>query len=118
MRHQNRLAKLNRPADQRRALLRGIVRGLIKGESVKTTVARARAAQPLAEQMVTWAKRGDLHSRRLALRVVPEADLVTKLFDDIGPRFTDRTGGYTQIVRAGLRRGDSSEMAILRWTEK
>jgi len=117
MRHQKKVAKLNRPADQRRALLRGIVRGLILNESVKTTLARAKAAQPLAEQLVTWAKRGDVHSRRLALRVIPEPDVIAKLFSEIAPRFEGRAGGYTQVIRAGLRRGDSSEMTILRWTE-
>jgi large subunit ribosomal protein L17 len=117
MRHQNRLAKLNRPADQRKALLRGIVRGLILNESVKTTAVRAKAGQRLAEQMVSYAKRGDLHARRLALRVIPETDVVHKLFAEIGPRYADRNGGFTQVIRAGLRRGDSAEMAVLRWTE-
>ncbi|MCX7599989.1 MAG: 50S ribosomal protein L17 [Armatimonadetes bacterium] len=117
MRHLKKVAKLNRPADQRRALLRSIVRGLILNESVKTTLVRAKAAQPLAEQLVTWAKRGDVHSRRLALRLIPEPDVIAKLFSEIAPRFEGRTGGYTQVIRAGLRQGDSSEMAVLRWTE-
>jgi large subunit ribosomal protein L17 len=117
MRHQKRLIKLNRPADQRKALLRGIVRGLILNESVKTTAIRAKAGQRLADQLVSYAKRGDLHARRLALRVLPEPDVIGKLFSDIGPRFTDRNGGFTQVIRAGLRRGDSAAMAILRWTE-
>jgi large subunit ribosomal protein L17 len=118
MRHQKRIAKLSRPADQRKALLRGIIRGLLAADSVKTTLERAKAAQPLADKMVTWAKRGDLHARRLALRVVPDPDLVGKLFAEVGPRFTEREGGYTQVIRAGMRRGDSSEMAVLRWTDK
>ena len=117
MRHLNRLNKLSKPADQRKALLRSIVRGLILNESVKTTHPRAKASQRLAEQLVSYAKRGDLHARRLALKVIPEADVVHKLFAEIGPRYTDRPGGFTQVIRAGIRRGDSTQMAILRWTE-
>ena len=117
MRHLNRLNKLGLPADQRKAMLRSIVRGLIINESVKTTCVRAKATQRLAEQLVSYAKRGDLHSRRLALKVIPEAEVVHKLFAEIGPRYTDRPGGFTQVIRAGMRRGDSAEMAILRWTE-
>jgi len=117
MRHRKGYKKLNRPTDQRMAMLRGIVTGLIMHESVKTTVARAKEAARLAEKLVTWAKRGDLHSRRLALRVLPDKEAVHKLFAEIAPRFEDREGGYTQVIRAGMRRGDSAEMAILRWVE-
>jgi large subunit ribosomal protein L17 len=117
MRHRKKVAKLNKPADQRRALLRSLVRSLILHESVKTTLARAKAAQRLAEELVTWAKRGDLHARRLALRVIPEPAVIGKLFSEIAQRFSNRSGGYTRIIRAGLRRGDSAELALLCWSE-
>ncbi len=117
MRHRKGYKKLNRPTDQRMAVLRGIVTGLILHESVKTTVARAKEAARLADKLVQWAKRGDLHSRRLALRVIPNKDVIHKLFSEIGPRFEDRNGGYTRVIRAGMRRGDSAEMAILTWAE-
>ena len=117
MRHRKKRFKLNKPTDQRRALLRSLVRALILHESVKTTLARAKEASRLADQLVTWAKRGDLHSRRLALRVIPEPDVIHKLFADIAPRFEEKNGGYTQVIHAGLRRGDSAQMAILRWSE-
>lgn len=117
MRHRKKVAKLNKPADQRKAMLRGIVRSLIIEESVKTTVARAREAQRLADKLVSWAKQGDLHSRRQALRLLPDPDVIAKLFSEIAPRFEDKDGGYTRVIRAGLRRGDSAPMAILRWSE-
>ena len=116
MRHRKRTPKLNKPTDQREAMLRSLVRSLILQESVKTTLARARAAASLADRLVTWGKRGDVHSRRLALRVLPEPEVIAKLFADIAPRFQDVQGGYTRVVRAGLRRGDSAEMAVLRWS--
>ncbi len=117
MRHRKKVAKLNKPADQRKALLRSLVRSLILEESVKTTLARAKEAQRLADKLVTWAKRGDLHSRRLALRALPDAEAVGKLFSELGPRFEGKDGGYTRVIRAGLRRGDSAQMAILMWSE-
>ncbi|MBC7288279.1 MAG: 50S ribosomal protein L17 [Armatimonadetes bacterium] len=117
MRHRKERFKLNKPADQRRALLRSLVRALILHESVKTTLPRAKQAQRLADHLVQLAKRGDLHSRRLALRVIPEPKVVHRLFAEVAPRFGDREGGYAQVIRAGLRRGDSAQMAILRWSE-
>ncbi|MGD9519913.1 MAG: 50S ribosomal protein L17 [Armatimonadota bacterium] len=117
MRHRKKTAKLNKPADQRKAMLRAVVRSLILEESVKTTLARARAAASLADRLVTWAKRGDVHSRRLALQALPEPAVVGKLFAEVAPRFKSTEGGYARVIRAGLRRGDSAEMAILRWSE-
>jgi large subunit ribosomal protein L17 len=117
MRHRKKTVKLNKPADQRDAVIRSVVRSLILGESVKTTVARARAAASVADQLVTWGKRGGVHSRRLALRVIPEPEVISKLFSDIAPRFENVEGGYTKVIRAGLRRGDSAEMAILKWSQ-
>ncbi|MCD6352348.1 MAG: 50S ribosomal protein L17 [Armatimonadetes bacterium] len=117
MRHRKKVRKLNKPADQRKAMLRSLVRSLILNESVKTTLPRAREAAKLADRLVTWGKRGDVHSRRLALRVIPEPHVIAKLFEDIAPRYEDIDGGYARVIRAGLRRGDSAEMALLRWRD-
>jgi large subunit ribosomal protein L17 len=80
---------------------------------VVTTLAKARAVRPLAEKMITKARRGDLHSRRIVLKTIPDNEVVTKLFDEIAPRYVNRPGGYTRIVKLGPRRGDGAEMAII-----
>ncbi len=82
-------------------------------EQITTTITRAKSVRPLAEKLITKARKGDLHSRREILKVIEDAEIVTKLFDDIAPRYTDRQGGYTRIVRIGPRRGDSAEMAMI-----
>ena len=82
-------------------------------EQITTTITRAKSVRPLAEKLITKARKGDLHSRREILKVIEDAEIVTKLFDDIAPRYTDRPGGYTRIVRIGPRRGDSAEMAMI-----
>jgi large subunit ribosomal protein L17 len=82
-------------------------------EKVTTTATRAKSVRPLAEKLITKARKGDLHSRRAVLKVIEDAEIVTKLFDEIAPRYTERPGGYTRIVRVGPRRGDNAEMAII-----
>ena len=82
-------------------------------EKVTTTVTRAKSVRPLAEKLITRARKGDLHSRREVLKVIEDTEIVTKLFDDIAPRYSERPGGYTRIVRVGPRRGDNAEMAII-----
>jgi large subunit ribosomal protein L17 len=82
-------------------------------ERVTTTVSRAKAVRPVAEKLITKARKGDLHSRREVLRLIEDSEVVTKLFDDIAPRYAERPGGYTRIVRVGPRRGDNAEMAII-----
>ena len=86
---------------------------LIIHERVTTTHAKARDVRPYAEKMITKARRGDLHARRLVLAKISDNDAVTKLFDEIGPRYADRPGGYTRITKLGPRRGDGSEMAVI-----
>lgn len=105
--------KLGRPGDQRRAMLRSLVTSLLKEERITTTVTRAREANRVAEHLITLGKRGDLASRRQALAYIWEEDVVTKLFTTIAPRYADRQGGYTRVLRTGYRRGDASPMAIL-----
>lgn len=99
-------------------MLRNMVASLFENESIKTTEAKAKEARKLAEKLLTWGKRGDLHSRRLALRYVSDAGLVKKVFDSIAPRFDDRDGGYTRIIKLNQRRGDAALMVILELTEK
>lgn len=113
MRHLVRGKKLGRNMAQRKALLRNLVTSFLDKERMRTTLAKAKAARPLAEKMITLAKRNTLHTRRQALGFVYKKNVVKKLFEDIGPRFTERPGGYTRIVKIGPRAGDGAEMAVL-----
>ncbi|MCP4549608.1 MAG: 50S ribosomal protein L17 [bacterium] len=117
MRHQVRGNRLNRPADHRRAMLRNMVTSLFKSERITTTVTKAKTARRHAERMITFAKRGDLHSRRQAARFIFEPKVLQKLFDEIGPRYAERPGGYTRVIKAGIRKGDDASMAILELVE-
>ena len=105
--------KLERPTDHRLAMLRNQVTDLLRHEKIVTTEAKAREVRGIAERMITWGKQGSLHARRQVLRVVSDKETVRKLFDDLGPRFADRAGGYTRVVRLGQRRGDAARMAQL-----
>jgi len=98
------------PSHQRK-LLSNLAASLIEQEEITTTAARAKLLRPYVEKMITKARRGDLHARRLVLRKIPDTQVVTKLFDDIGPRYEARNGGYTRIIKLGPRRGDGAEMA-------
>ena len=118
MRHKQKGKKLGRTKSHREMMLRNMVASLFENESIKTTEAKAKEARKLAEKLLTWGKRGDLHSRRLALRYVSDAGLVKKVFETIAPRFEDRAGGYTRIIRLNQRRGDAASMVILELTEK
>jgi large subunit ribosomal protein L17 len=100
------------PAHQK-LLLAGICTSLFEQERVVTTLARAKAVRPLAEKLITFAKRGDLAARRQVLRTITDKGTVHKLFDEIGPKFAERPGGYTRIVKAGFRKGDSAPMAVI-----
>lgn len=107
--------KLGRPSDQRRAMLRNLVTSFFKSENgrITTTEARAKEVRSIAEKMITLGKRGDLHARRQVLAYVTEEDVVTKLFSDIAPKYQERNGGYTRIIKMGPRRGDAAESVIL-----
>jgi large subunit ribosomal protein L17 len=105
--------RLGRPTDHRKAMLRNLVTSLLDKGKIVTTVTRAKETRSLAEKMITLAKRGDLHSRRLVLAYVNDETVVKNLFDTIAPRYEGRQGGYTRIIRIGPRRGDAAEMVIL-----
>jgi large subunit ribosomal protein L17 len=94
-------------------LYRNLVTALFKHERIQTTVPKAKEARQVAEKLITFAKRGDLHARRMAARKVNEPAVLQKLFEEIGPRYADRPGGYTRIMRLGPRKGDNAELAIL-----
>jgi large subunit ribosomal protein L17 len=113
MRHRVKGKKLKRDTAQRRALLRNLVTSFLEKERITTTIAKAKATRPIAEKMITLAKRDSLHTRRMALGYIYKKEVVKKLFDELGPRFGERPGGYTRIVKIGPRAGDGAEMAIL-----
>lgn len=113
MRHGVKSKRLGRDSAQRKALLRNLVTSFLEKERIHTTLAKAKAVRPVAEKMITLAKRNTLHTHRLALRFVYKKNVVKKLFEDIGPRFTERPGGYTRIVKLGPRSGDGAEMAVI-----
>ncbi|MCS7338766.1 MAG: 50S ribosomal protein L17 [Verrucomicrobiae bacterium] len=135
MRHLKRTVKLGRKGEHRNAMLANLVCSLIKHRRVVTTLAKAKAARPLAEKMITLGKRGTVYARRLAAARLhvrgPHGDLTKEerkkwrqnedviriLFDELAPGFKDRNGGYTRIIRLAQRRGDASQMAILEWVE-
>jgi large subunit ribosomal protein L17 len=113
MRHRRAGKKLGRDSAHRKALYSNLAGALIEHGRIKTTVAKAKAVKPLAEQMITLGKRGDLHARRLALAELRSQDVVHQLFADVAPRFAERPGGYTRIVKLGPRQGDAAEMVYL-----
>jgi len=113
MRHRKAGVKLKRDVSARRALLRGLVTNVIQEERITTTVPKAKAAKPLVEKMITLAKKDNLQTRRQAAAFLLEPDAVKKLFDKLGPRFNQREGGYTRIVKLGWRKGDGAETAKL-----
>ena len=113
MRHQRTGKKLGRDSAHRRALYANLASELIEHERIKTTVTKAKAVKPIAEQMITLGRRGDMHARRQAVAFLRSKDIVHKLFAELGPRFADRPGGYSRIVRLGPRPGDAAEMVYL-----
>ena len=113
MRHHRSGKKLGRYSAHRKALYSNLAGALIEHGRIKTTEAKAKAVKPFAEQMITLGRRGDLHARRLALAELRSQDVVHQLFADVGPRFADRPGGYTRIVKLGPRYGDAAQMVYL-----
>ncbi len=105
--------KLGRPTDQRMAMLKAMTTYLLENGQIKTTVTRAKEVAPLAEKMITLAKKNDLAAYRQALSFITKEDVAKKLFDQIGPKYATRDGGYTRVVRIGPRRGDAAEMAVV-----
>ena len=114
MRHQKQRNKLSRDSAHRRALLRNLCREVIEHERIETSQAKAKAVKPKVEKLITLAKRGDMHARRQALSELGQDKfIVHKLFEEIAPRYAERPGGYTRIVKLGPRRSDSTEMVFL-----
>ncbi|HEZ7985680.1 MAG TPA: 50S ribosomal protein L17 [Ruminococcus sp.] len=106
--------KLGRTTDHRRAMLRGMVTFLLENGQIETTVTRAKEVRAVAEKMITIGKNDDLHSKRQVFAYVTKESVAKKLFDEIAPKYADKNGGYTQIVKIGPRRGDAAEMAIIK----
>jgi len=117
MRHRKKTVKLGRSQAHRDSLLANQVCSLIEHRRIKTTLAKAKATKPLAEKMVTLGKKGDLHSRRIAISYLKQKDIVKKLFTEIAPASADRKGGYTRIIKLGARQSDSAPMAYLEWVD-
>ncbi len=113
MRHRRAGKKLGRDSAHRKALYSNLAASLIEHGRIKTTAAKAKAVKPFAEQMITLGKRGDLAARRQALSELRSQDVVHELFAEVAPRFTERPGGYTRIVKLGARQGDAAEMVYL-----
>jgi large subunit ribosomal protein L17 len=105
--------KLGRPTDQRRAMLRAMVTFLLEKGKIETTITRAKEVRSMTEKMITTAKTENLHAKRQVMSFITKEDVTKKLFDEIAPKYKERNGGYTRIVRIGPRRGDAAEMAII-----
>ncbi|MGJ8676688.1 MAG: 50S ribosomal protein L17 [Akkermansiaceae bacterium] len=117
MRHRKKTVKLQRDAAHRRALLANLTCSLIEHGRIRTTLAKAKALRPIAEKMVTLAKRGDLHARRQAIAFLRQKETAKKLFDTIAKASADRQGGYCRITKLGARASDSAPMAYIEWTD-
>lgn len=116
MRHLKAYRRLGMNASHRKAMMRNMVTSLIEHERIETTDTRAKEIRRLADRMVTLGKRGDLHSLRISLKTVRTKTAAKKLFDELAPRFKEKQGGYTRIVKIGRRVGDNADMAILEWS--
>lgn len=118
MRHGKQVAKLGRPHRHRQQMMANIVTSFFKIEAIRTTGARAKELRRVAEHVISFAKRGDLHARRQVLRLIPDKQVVAKLFAEIAPRYAHRNGGYTRIVKLGARRGDSAEICLIELVDR
>ena len=105
--------KLQRTASHRRAMLRNLATSLFRHERIETTTAKAKELRPYAERLITLARRGDLHARRLVARRIQDREILGKLFDEIASRYAERPGGYTRILKLGTRKGDAAEISLL-----
>ena len=118
MRHNNRGRKFHRTAEHRKAMFSNLAGALIKHEQITTTLHKAKDLRPIVEKLVTLGKRGDLHARRQAIAQMRDVAMVKKLFDVLGPRYKDRNGGYTRVLKAGFRYGDSAPVAVIEFVER
>ena len=113
MRHRKKGRKLQRTASHRRAMLRNLATSLFRHERIETTTAKAKELRPYAERLITLARRGDLHARRLVARKIQDREVLGKLFDEISSRYAERPGGYTRILKLGNRKGDAAEISLI-----
>jgi large subunit ribosomal protein L17 len=118
MYHGHAKRRFNRTAEHRQAMFANLAQALIKHEQITTTLPKAKDLRPVVEKLVTLGKRGDLHARRIAISRLRDADLVKKLIDVIGPRYKERHGGYTRIMKAGFRPGDNAAMAVIEFVDR
>ena len=118
MRHGNAHRKLNRTAEHRKAMFANMAAALIKHEQIVTTLPKAKDLRPIVEKLVTLGKRGDLHARRQAVSHLRDVAMAKKLFEVVGPRYKDRNGGYTRIIKAGFRYGDSAPVAVIEFVDR
>ena len=118
MRHANAHRKLNRRPEHRRAMFANMAAALIKHEQIVTTLPKAKDLRPIVEKLVTLGKRGDLHARRQAIAQIRDVPMVKKLFDVLGPRYKGRNGGYTRVLKAGYRYGDSAPVAVIEFVDR
>jgi len=118
MRHLKKGRKLHRTSSHRKALLRNLTISVLTHERIETTEAKAKEARRLVDRVITWGKRGDLHARRLTARQVGSRTLVKKVFDELGPRYRERPGGYTRIIKAGFRHGDNAPIVVLELVDR
>ena len=118
MRHRKAGRKLNRTSSHRKAMFANMAASLIEHEQIVTTLPKAKELRPIVEKLVTLGKRGDLHARRQVISQIQDEVQARKLFDTIAPRFADRQGGYTRIMKAGFRYGDSAPMAVIEFVER
>ncbi len=118
MRHGIAHRKLNRTASHRKAMFANMSAALIKHEQITTTLPKAKELRPIVEKLVTLAKKGDLHARRQAISRIRDKDMVSKLFETLGPRYQDRHGGYIRIMKAGYRHGDNAPIAVIEFVDR
>jgi large subunit ribosomal protein L17 len=118
MRHGKAHRKLNRTHEHRRAMFANMAAALIKHEQIMTTLPKAKDLRPIVEKLVTLGKRGDLHARRQAVAAIRDIAMVRKLFDVLGPRYKERQGGYTRVLKAGFRYGDSAPVAVIEFVDR
>jgi large subunit ribosomal protein L17 len=118
MRHARSGRKLNRTASHRKAMFANMAVALIKHEQIKTTLPKAKDLRRVVDRLITLGKRGGLHARRQALSTLRDDTIAAKLFDDLGPRYKDRPGGYTRVIKAGFRYGDMAPMAVIELVDR
>jgi large subunit ribosomal protein L17 len=118
MRHAKANRKLGRTASHRRAMFANMAAAQIKHEQIKTTLPKAKELRPYVEKLVTLGKRGDLHARRQAIATLQDKAMVAKLFETLGPRYQERAGGYTRVIKAGFRHGDAAPMAVIEFVDR